>query len=164
MKFEIVEQTDLSGRKTRIYSIILHGEEATLYEKFFQEYFNEFPSEITDLDERLIAIGNTTGLRDHHYKTNEGAPGDGIGAFFDNPDRKLRLYFIAFGKVAIVLGGGGPKEKEMRAFQESSKLTDENYLLRKIAVILTKAIREKRLTVTEDGLRSEDDFIFSDEN
>ena len=163
MKFELVEQTGLSGAKTPIYSILMHGEEETLYEKFVRRYYPEYPDEITDIDIKLEEIGNQVGLRDSFYTPHEGAPGDGICALFDNPDKKCRLYFIGFGKVAVVLGGGGPKSKKLRAFQESQVLTEENYLLRKIAIILNQAIKDKRLVLTEDGFESEDGFVFSDE-
>lgn len=166
MIFELVEQSDISGSKTRIYSILIHDESSpshelsTLYEQFIFQHVNEYEEDVWDIEGRLYAIGNLTGLRDNFYKPYEGIPGDGICVLFDKPNKNLRLYFIGYGKVAIVLGGGGPKSKDLRAFQESDELTNANYLLRKIAAVLNEAIKNGRLKLTENGFISKDGFVF----
>ncbi|UVR14472.1 hypothetical protein [Parabacteroides distasonis] len=67
-------------------------------------------------------MATKTGAAEHFFKLNEGKPGDGVCALFDSPDKKLRIYCIRFANVAIVVGGGGYKPKNIRAYQESSSL------------------------------------------
>ena len=64
----------------------------------------------------------------------------------------------------MVLGGGGPKPKHIRAFQEDPKLTKENYLVRKIADILYKAIKEKDLRWNKQGDNFEGQMYFDTED
>jgi hypothetical protein len=158
---------DLSGNKTQIMSVVFfdgeNWEADSLYDKFILEYDASYPIEIEDIDIRLESIGQQVGLKYDHFKDFEGAGGDGLIALFDQPGKKLRLYGIAFGKTAIILGGGGPKPKNIRAYQQNKKLTYENDIMRKISKILTKAIQEKRINVTENGLVTTDDFVFSDQ-
>lgn len=102
-----------------------------------------------------------TGVRNDFFKEGEGELGDGICALYDKPGSNLRLYFIRFGDVAIVLGGGGHKPKNIRRFQENSKLKDENYLLRKISSALNEAIQDGSLLITDDGFESLTDFTYT---
>lgn len=156
----------MSGDKTQIMSVVFfdgeNWEADSLYDKFILEHDVTYPDEVEDIDIRLESIGRQVGLRHDHFKDFEGAGGDGVIALFDQPDKKLRLYSIAFGKTAIILGGGGPKPKSIRAYQQNKKLTYENDIMRKISKILIKAINEKRISVTENGLVTTDDFVFSD--
>jgi len=87
--------------------------------------------------------------------------GDDICAVYDKPDSNLRLYFIRYGNVAIVLGGGGPKPKTIRRLQDDSKLKQENYFLRKVSAALTESVREGTLRITDEGLESETDFTYT---
>ena len=106
---------------------------------------------------RLKTIANKTGAREHFFKINEGIPGDGVCALYDEPNKKLRLYCIRFGTQTIILGGGGEKIKTARAFQEIQKLKDENYLLRQISQTITHKIKERELYFAENEM----DFIGS---
>jgi hypothetical protein len=79
-------------------------------------------------------------------------------ALFDRPEAKLRLYCIHFGKWAILLGGGGPKN--VATLQEDPKLKSENYLLRTISDVITVRIKEKDLRWKGNNL--EGDLVFDD--
>ncbi|MBC7571628.1 MAG: hypothetical protein H7319_18155 [Spirosoma sp.] len=129
--FDIVALGEFSGSGAALYSIAIDKNEETLYDSFLAEYSDLFPEEVNDIVDRLDAIARL-GARANFFKENEGSlgAGDGVVALFDLPDKHLRLYCIRFGSVALIVGGGGPKPKTIRALQEDPKLTAENYRLR----------------------------------
>jgi len=156
-----VELDELTGEKIRVYSLIIGEDDLTIYDRFLEENQEQFEEEVVDITNRIEVIARHTGLRDDFIKTGEGELADGIHAFYDKPDSNLRLYFIRFGNVAIVLGGGGHKPKTIRRLQDDPKLKEENYFLRKVSAILAEAVREGTLSITEDGLESTTDFIYT---
>ena len=118
-----------SGGEAKIYSIILKGENVTLFEKFVEEHIGEFKNEIKDIVKRLRVIGHQTGARSSYFKLHEGKYGDFICALFDVPNKNLRLYCIRFGMNTVILGGGGEKAKKLKAWQEDEKLSKEANLM-----------------------------------
>lgn len=156
MKFELREIPQLTGRRCKIYSVLVEGDEKTLFEQFVEENQDEFPNEVSNILKKILSIKQRRGAREDYFRPKkEGKLGDGVEALFDEPHANLRLYSIKYGNILLVLGGGGYKSKEIRAFQEDPKLTKENYLMRKIASILYKAIKEKDLRWNQQG----DNFI-----
>jgi hypothetical protein len=154
---------DLSGARATIYSIILEEDEdseTTLLEHFVTENLQSHHAEIHNILGRLKAIGTKTGARDHFFKDWEGRPGDGVCALYDDPDKHLRLYCIRFGTSVLVVGGGGQKPKEMKALQESAKLTKENEYMKEVSDAIGKRIREKEITWSEDETELLGDFKF----
>ena len=160
-----MELEQYSGDQLKIYSVIPSA--TNLFEDFFIENEREYPIEIDDLDEKLVAIGSDTGLIGQWFRRDEGRFGDGVCALFDTPDKALRLYFILYGNatkdLAIVLGGGGPKE--VRALQDDEKLMEENYFLRDVAASLQHYIDAGELKIDEEGFYLDNDaeradFIF----
>ena len=151
MNFKIVQLSQFSGYHAGIYSIYLENEQETLFERFIKENYNSFKSEIIDINSRLITINKKTGARDIYFKLDEGNPGDGVCALYDEPERNLRLYCIRFGNSLLILGSGGEKPKNIRAFQDNEKLKEENYLLRDISKQITERIRNKEIQFSEDG-------------
>lgn len=125
MNYEIVELTELSCLKATVYSVIKEGDRFTLFDHFIKEPVEKYREEVKFIISRLYEIGNRTGAREQFFKFNEGKPGDGVCALYDEPDKDLRLYCIRYGKVAILLGSGGPKSREIVAWQEDKKLTQE---------------------------------------
>jgi hypothetical protein len=162
MQFEIVKLDSLSGDSAGIYTILLEGETFTLFEKFLNENVALFKSEISDILQRLNTIANKTGARESFFKTKEGRPGDGVCALYDIPGSKLRLYCIRFGQELIILGGGGPKPKSIRALQEDNKLKDENFQLREIAKRIMLAQKEKELWFSKNFLDFEGNLSFEE--
>ena len=49
MNFELVEIPSLSGDCCQIFSILIEGEEQTLFENFAEEYEEEYVDEIADM-------------------------------------------------------------------------------------------------------------------
>jgi hypothetical protein len=119
-----------SGSEAKVYSIIPQGEEETLFNKFVDENKVAYKDEIKDILKRLMQIGHTTGARDSFFK-HEGDKeflrkfGNYVWALFDDEEKKLRLYCIRFANVAIILGGGGYKDKSVRKWQDDKKLSEE---------------------------------------
>lgn len=150
MEFKIVQLQQFSGYKAGIYSIFLEDEQITLFERFVIENSISFKSEIIDIVKRLKTINNKTGAREQFFKLNEGYPGDGICALFDEPNSNLRLYCIRYGNSILILGGGGQKPKNIKAFQDDLKLKEENYLLRNISEQITERIRNKEIVFSKD--------------
>jgi len=141
MKFRFVKLENLSGEAASIYSVIMDYNKETLFDHFISEHIISYKSELLFIISRIKSMGTITGAREHFFKHNEGKPGDGVCALYDDPDKKLRLYCIRYGSGTIILGGGGEKPKNIRKLQESEKLTRENYVLREISEAITTRIR-----------------------
>lgn len=122
MNFKLVKLS-YSGCFATIYAIKSNSDKTT-FDDFILEN-QEFESELADIKKRLYIIGKETGARISYFKENEGKYGDGVCALYDKPNSKLRLYCIRFGAIAVILCGGGPKGKEVRAWQDDLKLSDE---------------------------------------
>ena len=162
MEFEIVELTELSGPQAKIYSIVLKGESDTLFNNFIQQYVTTHRSEVKDILARLRTMGKKMGAREYYFKQHEGIPGDGVCALYDIPGKKLRLYCIRFGGIAIVLGGGGEKKKNIRAYQEDPILNRQAQIMKYVSQEIMKAQREKDIKLTASG-ELVGKMIFNDE-
>jgi hypothetical protein len=160
MKCKLVKMTDFSGNKASVYSVIWEDESETLFDKFVEENVISFKSEIFNIIARLNAIGHKTGARINFFKEFEGKPGDGVCALYDQPSSNLRLYCIRYGTPLIVLGGGGEKPKTMKAFQESEKLTKENYFLRWLSEQISERIADKTIRYVNNYQDFEGDLEF----
>jgi hypothetical protein len=165
MKFELKEIEQLSGQHCKIYSVLMEGDEKTLFEQFLADNEDIFPVEVEDIFDKLNAIGSRFGAEDVYFRSKkEGKLGDGVEALFDTPNANLRVYAIKYGKILLILGSGGHKPKTIRAFQEDPKLTKENYLIRQIAAILYKAIKEKDLRWNRQGDNFDGQLFFDSED
>jgi len=162
VKYKLVRLNKFTGREATIYSVIIDDDTQTLFDWFIVENLGVYPLELKSIRDRLLAIGNKVGAREQFFKLNEGNPGDGVCALYDLPETNLRLYCIRYGNCAIILGGGGYKPKHMKAFQESTKLEDENYLLRTLSTLITKALCDGDVTWINDGYELEGNLTFTD--
>lgn len=163
MRCRLVKLTQFSGESASVYSVIINDEQETLLDKFIRENKISFISETKDIVMRLRTIGQKTGARVSFFKEFEGAPGDGVCALYDDPDSNLRLYCIRYGTQLIVLGNGGPKAKSIHAFQEDTKLKEENYFLRWLSSQITKRIKDKDIVYINDYLDFSGDLEFEDD-
>ncbi|MEK6476041.1 hypothetical protein WJR50_00860 [Catalinimonas sp. 4WD22] len=161
MNYRIVELEDLSGDQATIYSIIESDNDDTAFEQFIAEHHTAYENEILDIVNRIDSIGKVVGARDHFFKHNEGKPGDLVCALYDKPGRHLRLYCIRFGSVAIILGGGGPKNT--RSWQEDEKLSQEVRKMMKVSEDIANRLRDGSLYWTEDGMELIGDLNFEDD-
>lgn len=150
MKFELVELSRLSERKATVYSIIVDGDQHTLFDKFIEENDEQFPDEIDSIFDTIDKIAKKHGNFRQFFKENEGNLGDLVCALYDTPNSNLRLYCIRLGNVVIVLGGGGHKPKTIRALHENNKLKDTNYLLRTFSQVLHQKMLDGEIYWSND--------------
>lgn len=151
MNYEIVELENFSGSQATIYSVIMDEDNDTLFDHFVNENIADYRKEIRFLVNRLQEIGNTTGAREKFFKHNEGKPGDGVCALYDDPDSKLRLYCIRYGNIAVILGGGGSKPNDIIAWQNDEKLTLEAQIIIQVSKDIMQRIHSGDLQWSKDG-------------
>lgn len=160
MNYEIVEMEPYSGSEAKVYSIIPEGEEETLFEKFVDENIVSYKDEIKDILKRLMQIGHATGARESFFK-HEGDNefvrkyGKYVWALYDDDERKLRLYCIRFANVAIILGGGGYKDKSVIKWQDDEKLSEEVSKVMAYAESIIKQLDDGDLYWSNNGTELE---------
>lgn len=162
MKYTIQKQSRLSDQKASIYVILSEDTNENSLEAFIKENKETFPDEIKNIFQRLHSIGHKTGAREQFFKLNEGKPGDGVCALYDNPDKNLRLYCIRNSNTTVIIGGGGEKGKALHAFQENTKLTDENYFLRNVSNLILERLKDKDIRYSKNGMDLVGDLTFDD--
>ena len=155
MNYEIVELEIFSGSKAKVYSIIPEGEDETLFDKFVDQHQIKFKAELKEILARLNQIGHTTGAREHFFKhegDNEFTKkyGQSVWALYDDDKRKLRLYCIRFGSVAIILGGGGYKDKSIQKWQDDSNLEQAVTEVMAYAKHIFKQMKDGEIYWSED--------------
>jgi hypothetical protein len=158
MRLKLVKLEEYTGNKATVYSLLIEDENITLYERFIQEDWTDYLSELQDIRVRLLNIGHRYGARVQFFKEHEGKAGDMVCALFDLPEKKLRLYCIRLGSVVVIVGGGG--EKNVKTLQDDDKLTAENYLLRHISAELYQRILDKEIKWSADGMELLGDLNF----
>jgi hypothetical protein len=136
------------GTRASVYDVVL-DDGTSLLQRFIDENIDAHRDEVVDILARLTTICGRTGARLSFFKENEGIPGDGVCALYDDPDSNLRLYCVRYGTDVVVVGGGGPKSKSISAFQESGKLTKENYIMRKVSQDITQKMKDGDLSLKE---------------
>lgn len=157
MKFTLIPLEKLSGRKTTIYSVIIGEEAKTLFDYFIAENIENYKGELLKIRRTIQTIAEETGAREHFFDKQ------GVFALYDRPDSKLRLYCFKFNSFILILGGGGFKPKNVRAFQEDAKLKQENTIMRHVSDVLTQAFKDKEIWLSADGMTLKGQFIFGDE-
>lgn len=162
VNYEIVELEEFSGRQATIYSVIMEQDDFTLFDHFVTENMEDSKAEVKSILSRLQEINHTTGAREKFFKLNEGRPGDGVCALFDDPDSKLRLYCVRYGNVAILLGGGGPKPPGVISWQQDEKLTKEAETMIQVSKDIMKRLQSGDITWSKDGTQLEGNLIISD--
>lgn len=156
MKYEIVEIENLSGNEAKIYSIIPKGEEHPLFDTFVAEHIEDYKQELKEILNRLNQIGNTVGIRDRFFKYEGDYDftrkyGNYIWALYDEEESNLRLYCIKFSGIAIILGGGGFKDKSVQKWQDDPKLSKEVNKIMAYAKCILKQLDDKELSWSYDG-------------
>lgn len=155
MKFTIENIEEFSGDMAQIYSVMFEGDDMTLMDHFFEDNA-QYAEELKEMAEKLEAMGKYIGCRRQFFKENEGAPGDGVVAFWY---KRMRLYCLRIGSVCLIIGDGGYKPPGISAYQEDGLLNSKAQQMRKIAACINKAIIEKDLEIGEDGKITTTEFI-----
>ncbi|MEA4868678.1 hypothetical protein SDC9_59342 [bioreactor metagenome] len=155
MNFDIVEIEEFSGRMAKIYSIMLDGDEMTLLDHFFDEN-EQFEEDLSIIAAKLKIMGQDKGCWIQFFKENEGAPGDGVVALWNN---RLRLYCLRFDNTCIFVGSGGYKPPDIAAYQDDYLLNYKAQQMKAIAACINNAIKEKDMIILNDGSFITSDFI-----
>jgi hypothetical protein len=166
VKFEIVELKELSGKKAKIYSIvILDGSNSdSLFDQFLDEYYTDYEEEMEDIYDHLKTYGHYTGLRGNRIIEHEGESlGDGIVAICNRPNKLFRLYAIMYNDFIAIVGGGGMKPGG-GALRNYDKPRKENDLIKKIKKTLDAAESCDDLTINNNGIKSKTGFIYNTED
>lgn len=156
MKYEIVELEEFSGSEAKVYSIIPKGEEDTLFDTFIEEYWNDYREELKEILTRIGTIGHATGARESFFK-HEGdreftkTYGDYVWALYDPKGSHLRLFCIRFSSIAIILGGGGLKDKSIIKWQDDPKLSQEARKVISYAKAIIDQLDNKEIGWSKDG-------------
>lgn len=154
MKFELVNIDEFSGDMAQIYSVIFEDDDMTLMDHFFEDNA-QYEEELREMTKKLISMGNDTGCRIQFFKENEGAPGDGLVAFWY---KRMRMYCLRIGSACILLGDGGYKPPEISAYQEDALLNSKAQQMRRIAACINRAIIEKDISIENNGKITITDF------
>lgn len=154
MKFEIVNIEEFSGEMAQIYSVMFENDDMTLMDHFFEDNAI-YEEELKEMAKKLISMGKSTGCRIQFFKENEGAPGDGLVAFWY---KRMRMYCLRIGSACIILGDGGYKPPEISAYQEDALLNSKAQQMRKIAARINKATIERDIRLENDGKITITDF------
>ena len=161
MNYRVVKLDDFPDDEASLYSIIEEGEENSTFHNFIEDNLKEYPDEIDNILRRLIVIGESVGARESYFKHNEGVPGDGVCALYDD-QKKLRLYCIRFGKMALILGGGGRKDNFLgTAWQDNPNLKQEALKMIQVSDEISNRIREKDMWWTNEGKDLDGDLVFN---
>lgn len=155
MKFDIVNIEEFSGGMAQIYSIMFEDDDMTLVDHFFEDNA-QHSEELKAMATELASMGRDTGCRIQFFKEFEGAPGDGVVAFWYD---RMRLYCWRMDNTCIILGDGGYKPPDITAYQEDEYLNSKAQQMRKLAACINKAIIDRDLKVEEDGTITTTDFI-----
>jgi hypothetical protein len=162
--FRIERLDDLSGPRAVFYAVKFFDTPQNELEGFVQEFGEAFENEIDEILTKIDLMACTFGAREHFFKEWEGAPGDGVCALYDQRASNLRLYCIRFGKVAVILGNGGPKSKRIRALQEDTRLTRENRIVREVSRLVHGRLRSREITWRGNELGGDLEFLMDGED
>ena len=160
MEFELVKLAGFSNDEVSVYTLLNCDTGISLFQSFIQENQHQFPDEVKDIAKRILSF-KEVGAREIFFKINEGKPGDGVCALYDDEKSNLRLYCIRYGTVLVVLGSGGHKPKTTRRLQETKKLEDENQIMRNLSAEIEKRRRNGDLSFSKDFLEIDGDMIFN---
>lgn len=160
MEFELVKLAGFSNDEVSVYTLLNNDTGISLFQSFIQENQHEFPDEVKDIAKRILSF-KEVGARENFFKINEGKPGDGVCALYDDEKSNLRLYCIRYGTVLVVLGSGGHKPKTTRRLQETKKLEYENQIMRNLSAEIEKKRRNGDLSFSKDFLEIDGDLIFN---
>jgi hypothetical protein len=158
LEFEIIEFNEhRPEHMATFYSIKFKGENKSEADKFFEKFEDIEKEKIENISKKILLMIQKRGCSDSAFRLNESSPYNNICALWDG---NLRLYCLRFGKVAVILGGGGIKD--VNKYQDSEELTRHVKNLEMVyEPIINRIINEKELFVLDNKL--EGNFKFNKE-
>ncbi len=151
VKVNLVKLEEFISDKVHFYSVRVDDDELSLFEQFVAENITIHRKEVMDILMRLEAMGSTHGARENYFKLNEGKPGDGVAALYDSPNKNLRLYCIRYGSQTVILGNGGLKKKNIRAYQDDITLEKKVECMINISRLIRECMKDKDFIINNDG-------------
>lgn len=148
MDFVIEEIDEFSGSMAHIYTIRPNGSDTTLLEDFYSENKAEHAEELKEITNILFQSGHRFGCRETFFKPYEGKPGDGVAALRVG---NLRVYCLLIGRIAVILGSGGYKSPDMRAYQEDDSLNAKAEQMIQYANQINQRIIDKDIIIGNNG-------------
>lgn len=164
MNFELIKIQTLSGSETSIYTVRLQGQQDTLFNLFLAKYMASHSAAIQKIVARLHTIGKVEGAREQYFKLKEGRPGDLVCALYDDPEAELRLYGIRYGKETIIIGSGGYKPPEIKAWQDDLTLKTHAEEMIGVSAAIYKRMSERYLEWDYKHMNFEGDHDFTGEH
>ena len=157
----IIEKLDIPGEKCQILTIHYDCEELSEFDKFLADHEKEYHKKIGDIVTRFSLMKKRNGCPDVYFK-DVSTPYDNICRL--SRTGKLRLYCLRFGNVAIIIGGGGVKEKEKRTYQEVKEL---NKIVEDLKIIYSKIeekIKNRELVISDEGIKGDLKFNIEEDD
>lgn len=138
------------------YTIATNEKEGTFFEHFLKEHISEFECELLDIIARLKSMGTKHGAAYSFFKVDEGLEiDDRVCAIYDKPNVNLRLYCIRLSKQIVILGNGGYKAKNTRAWQDNIRLSREVHEMMRYSAIIREKIKTNKLFISTNKLTLE---------
>ncbi len=150
MDFKFIHVKEAGKNGANIYAIVPKGQTISSFQAFLQKHVPTYIEELREINTTISSYAKY-GAREYFFqKKHEGKHGDGICAIFDEKETHLRLYCIRHSENILILGGGGVKPKNIRAWQECPILSKEVNFLIKVAKDFRKQLK-KGIIVIEDN-------------
>jgi len=153
LEFEIVEFIPHNpDDKSSFYAIKLLNKPISEALEFFEKF------ETTEKKKAEILLNNIEsmvkrGIFEGFFKDNESKIDDNISCLSVGD---LRLYCMRYGKVAVILGGGG--YKHVKTYQESEELHNHVKLLQAACKQIYERIKAKEITITDNSIEGNLNF------
>lgn len=144
-----LEELKLSGDRCQILSIKFENEDITEFEKFLINNEEKYSKQINSIVTRLSLMKSRNGCSDIYFEKEVSSPYDSICRL--NNTKKIRLYSIRFGNIALILGGGGFKPDSARTYQEVPELNSAVETLQAVYSEIEKKLLNKEINLSHSG-------------
>ncbi|MEO6328959.1 MAG: hypothetical protein ABIO55_08505 [Ginsengibacter sp.] len=158
MKFTLKRLPQFCGDKASFYTVASNDTE--LFRSFLIENTKLFEAELLNILGRIKNMGMKNGATDNFFRLDESedANDEKVVAIKDLPSSKLRLYCVRMSDSLVVLGGGGPKPKNVFRWQDDLKLKKEAHKIMSVSNLIELKISHGKLKITDDGLSFQGDL------
>lgn len=156
MKNSFIIEEYYKGKKSTFYSIRFYSESKSEADKFFQKFISSEKDKIENLVSKIEGIAEKSGCQEHNFK-EESSIYNNICALWEGD---LRLFCLRYGNVAVILSGGGIKDK--LTYQEVPELNTIVNQLEEIFPLIDERIKNEDIIITDNEIKG--NLIFKFEN
>lgn len=141
-----------SDKKASFYTIVIDDSD-TVFGKFLVENIEKFQPELSRMMTRINLMATKYGAIEEFFKLNESSDDDEkVVAYYDEPEKHLRVYCVRMSNRLVVLGGGGQKKKSIIKWQQDRKLRKEAEFIMSISKLIDSKMMSGDLAISPDGL------------